>query len=385
MKHFKLKKTDGGARRGELQTAHGKVQTPFFMPIATIGAVKGAIEFKDIKKMGFEQVLSNTYHLHLRPGEKLVKKFGGLGKFMGWDGPILTDSGGFQVLSLSKIRKITENGVEFRSHIDGSKMMLTPEKVVNIQADLGVDVFMVLDECTPWPCERHYAKKSLERTTRWAKRCRDHWEKIGADKFQHLFAIVQGSTYKDLRIQSAKELVELDMPGYAIGGVVESSHKLNEVLEYTLPELPEDRPRYLMGVGTPENILEAVERGIDMFDCVLPSRDARHGKVYSSEGVFNITRAQFINDKKPIDKNCDCPTCQKYTRAYLRHLFSINDLLAMRLTTIHNLSFYSNLMKGIREAIEKGEFAKYKKQTLKKMAKNQAKSKTDGLVERGMF
>ncbi len=384
MKNFTLKVQDKNARRGELQTAHGTVQTPFFMPIATIGAVKAGIEPEDIRNIGFEIILSNTYHLHLRPGEKLIKKMGGLADFMNWNGPILTDSGGFQVLSLSKIRKITEEGVEFKSHIDGSKQFLTPEKVIEIQSDLGIDIAMVLDECTPYPCTRKYAKESLERTTRWAKRCKDHWMKIGSNKNQHLFAIVQGSVFEDLRVESAKQLVELDFPGYAVGGVVESSYKLNEVLDYTMPYLPEDKPRYLMGVGTPKDILEAVERGIDMFDCVLPTRDARHGKVFTLDGSFNISRAKYAKDENSIESECGCETCKKYSRAYLRHLFTVNEILAMRLASIHNLYFYCNLMKNIREAIENNNFESFKKETLKRLNKNKKERevKEYGLVER---
>ena len=366
---YTLKAQDGNARRGEIETTHGIVQTPFFMPIATIGAIKGGIEPEDIRTMGFELILANTYHLHLRPTDERVKKFGGLAKFMNWNGPMLTDSGGFQVFSLTKIRKIKEEGVEFRSHLDGSKIFLSPEKVVEIEANLGIDIAMVLDECTPYPCEEQYAKNSLERTTRWAQRCKDHWQKIGADKFMHLFGIVQGSTYPLLRKESAKQLVELDLPGYAIGGLAvgEPNEEMYKVLDYTVPELPEEKPRYLMGVGTPENILEAVERGIDMFDCVLPTRNARHGKVFTSTGAYNIAKGKWADDERPIDEDCDCPTCKKYTRAYVRHLFNANEILAMRLATIHNLHFYSNLMKGIRKSIEEENFTEFKKQTLEKL------------------
>lgn len=369
---FTLKTQDGKARRGEIQTSHGVVQTPFFMPIATIGAIKGGVEPDDIRAMGFELILANTYHLHLRPTDARVKQFGGLAKFMNWNGPMLTDSGGFQVFSLTDIRKITEEGVEFQSHLDGAKIFLSPEKVVEIEANLGIDIAMVLDECTPYPCEEKYAKQSLERTTRWAERCKTHWKKIEADKFMHLFAIVQGSTYEHLRKESARQLVAIDFPGYAIGGLAvgEPNEKMYEVLDYTVSELPENKPRYLMGVGTPENILEAVDRGIDMFDCVLPTRNARHGKVFTSTGTYNITRGKWADDVRPIDENCDCHTCTKYSRAYVRHLFHANEILAMRLSTLHNLHFYATLMKNIRSNIEAGTFQEFKNTTLEQLASN---------------
>lgn len=368
---FTLKNQDGKARRGEIKTTHGVVQTPFFMPIATIGAIKGGVEPSDIKDMGFELILANTYHLHLRPGDERVKELGGLTKFMSWNGPMLTDSGGFQVFSLTKIRKITEEGVTFQSHLDGSKIELTPEKVMEIEANLGIDIAMVLDECTPYPCEEKYAKQSLERTTRWAERCKKHWKKIGADSFMQLFAIVQGSTFPHLRKESAKQLTALDFPGYAIGGLAvgEPNEMMYSILDETLPELPENKPRYLMGVGTPENILEAVSRGVDMFDCVLPTRNARHGKVFTSSGEINITRSSHANDLEPIDTECDCHTCKNYSRAYVRHLFHAKEILAMRLATIHNLHFYSNLMKGIRKSIEENKFEEFKKETLEKLRK----------------
>lgn len=374
---FTLKNQDGKARRGEIKTTHGVVQTPFFMPIATIGAIKGGVEPSDIKDMGFELILANTYHLHLRPGDERVKELGGLAKFMSWNGPMLTDSGGFQVFSLTKIRKITEEGVTFQSHLDGSKIELTPEKVMEIEANLGIDIAMVLDECTPYPCEEKYAKQSLERTTRWAERCKKHWKKIGADAFMQLFAIVQGSTFPHLRKESAKQLTALDFPGYAIGGLAvgEPNEMMYSILDETLPELPENKPRYLMGVGTPENILEAVSRGVDMFDCVLPTRNARHGKVFTSSGEFNITRASQADDLGPIDAECDCHTCKNYSRAYVRHLFHAKEILAMRLATIHNLYFYGNLMKGIRKSIEENRFEEFKKETLEKLGNEHLQKK----------
>lgn len=361
---FKLKTTDGKARRGELKTAHGVLQTPFFMPVATQGAFKGGVSAQDIEDLDGQIILSNTYHLHLRPGEKIVKKMGGLHGMMNWDKPTLTDSGGYQVFSLSDMRKITIEGATFKSHLNGDKIFLSPEKAIEIQNNLGADIIMVLDECTPYPCDKEYVEKSLEITHNWAKRCKDFHK----NKDQLLFGIVQGSTYEDLRIQSAEYLKTLDFNGYAIGGLAvgEPAEEMYKMIEVVEPHLPEDKPRYLMGVGTPENILEAVERGIDMFDCVMPSRNARHGTIFTSNGLLRMKNANHKEDLNPLDKDCNCPVCKRYSRGYIRHLFNAGEILAMRLATLHNLSFYINLTKRIRENIEKGTFAEFKGDFLEK-------------------
>jgi len=359
-KSYTLLKQDGAARRGVFHSFHGDVQAPFFMPIATVGAIKGGIEAMEVRGLGFELILSNTYHLHVRPGEERVQAFGGLANFMGWDGPILTDSGGFQAWSLAKMNQIDEQGIRFRSHVDGSKIELNPEKVVEIQHKLGIDVAMVLDECTDYPCTHEVAKKSMERSMRWAERCRDHWLKTGADQSMHLFGIVQGSFFADLREQSAKALAALDLPGYAIGGVVVDFTRTPEAILPAIPHLPQDKPRYLMGVGTPLDILNGVELGIDMFDCVLPTRNGRHGKVFTTRGEVNLTAGKWKDSHEPVDAENDCEVSRKYTRGYLRHLFQVGESLAGRLATLHNLSFYGNLMKGIRKSIEEGRFAEFK-------------------------
>jgi len=382
---FKLIKKDKNsfARLGKLRTGHGTIQTPCFMPIATCASIK-SLDSIEMEKLDADIILGNTYHLYLRPGDKIIKKLGGLHGFMNWQKPILTDSGGYQVFSLSDIREITEKGVRFRSHIDGSYHMLTPEKSVDIQLNLGSDIIMVLDECAPYPATKEYIEKSLEMTTRWAKRCLNYFEdqrskikdqnhnlKLKNKKLSPLlFCIVQGGTYKDLREKSAKQLLELNFDGYAIGGVSvgEPSEKMFGVVDWTAHLLPEDRPRYLMGVGKPEEIIGSVARGIDMFDCVIPSRNARHGTLYKfknqkskikisrSPGEFyeilRITNSKFKVDNSPIDKNCGCFTCKNYSRAYLRHLFVSKELLAYRLATIHNLNFYLELMKRIRNSIK---------------------------------
>lgn len=362
------------ARRGKLFTPHGVINTPFFMPIATKAAVKN-LTVDEIRDLKSEIILSNTYHLYLRPGDKLVKQAGGLHKFMNWNGPILTDSGGYQVFSLSKMRKITEEGVTFKSYIDGSSHLLTPEKSISIQINLGSDIIMVLDECPPYPASRKYIKDSLELTTRWAKRCKEYFNNNIISPLNHplLFGIVQGGVYKDLRIKSASQLLGLDFDGYAIGGLAvgEPRDKMYNILKWVVSRLPENKPRYLMGLGRPEEIVEAVKSGIDMFDCVIPTREGRHGKIFifnkkvnlakkiswqSLTGKFyspiQITNSRFIKDFAPLDKNCSCYTCQNnYTRAYIRHLFMTNEPLGMRLATIHNLNFYLELMRNIRKII----------------------------------
>ncbi len=358
---FKLEKTSGHARSGTLKTSHGDIQTPFFMPIATAGAIKG-LTTDEIKDLGGQILLSNTYHLHLRPGEDTVEKAGGLHKFMNWNGPILTDSGGYQIFSLAKIRKLKDDGVEFQSHLDGKKIFLTPEKAIEIQMKLGSDIIMVLDECPAADKDKKYVEKSLKLTTQWAARCKKFHESRDTEHESRLFGIVQGGMHPDLRKQSAKELVDIGFDGYAIGGlsVGEPNEVMYEMLDTTVPHLPKDKPRYLMGVGTPEDILEAVSRGIDMFDCVLPTRNARHGYLFTSTGIVRIKNEQYKEDFSPLDPNCDCYTCQNFTKAYLRHLFMANEILSIRLNTLHNIAFYLNLMSDIRKAIEEDRFDEFK-------------------------
>lgn len=338
-----------GARLGRVHTPHGSFDTPAFMPVGTQASVKG-MSPDEVKETGAGILLSNTYHLYLRPGHELVKEAGGLHKFMNWDRPILTDSGGFQVFSLGDLRKITEEGVAFRSHLDGSKHFLSPEKVIEIENALGADIIMAFDECIPYPADREYSKKSLERTTRWAKRCKEAHKDT---ERQSLFGIVQGGMYEDLRRQSVSELLELDFPGYAIGGlsVGEPAELMYQMLDVTAPLLPYDKPRYLMGVGTPDYLIEGAIRGIDMFDCVLPTRIGRNGTCLTSQGKLIVRDAKYARDFSPIDPECDCYACKNYTRAYVRHLIKVNEILGVRLTTWHNLRFLQNLMKGVRQAI----------------------------------
>ncbi|MBR5543656.1 MAG: tRNA guanosine(34) transglycosylase Tgt [Oscillospiraceae bacterium] len=360
---FNLLKTEGRARRGTFTTPHGTVQTPVFMNVATLGAIKGALDAQDLRDIGCQVALSNTYHLHLRPGEDVVKNMGGLHKFMNWQGPILTDSGGFQVFSLSTLRKIDEEGVTFASHIDGRRIFMSPESSMQIQSALGSDIAMAFDECIENPAPYDYVKRSCERTTRWLSRCKDELEKLNkkedcVNPGQMLFGINQGGTYDDLRVQHMIEIAKLDLPGYAIGGLAvgESHEEMYRIIDSVEPHMPKDKPRYLMGVGTPTNIIEAVARGVDFFDCVLPARNARHGHLYTEDGCINLNNEKYKEDTSPIDTHCDCYVCRNYTRAYLRHLFRAKEMLAMRLAVLHNLHFYNKLMERIRQALDEGTF-----------------------------
>lgn len=363
---FKLIKTEGNARRGEFVTPHGTVQTPAFMNVATCGAIKGGISALDLKDLKCQVQLCNTYHLHLRPGDDKVKQLGGLHKFTRWDGPILTDSGGFQVFSLAKLRNIKEEGVYFNSHIDGRKIFMGPEESMQIQSNLGSTVAMAFDECVENPSPYDYTKSSVERTTRWLKRCIAEMKRLNSldgtiNKKQMLFAINQGGIFNELRIEHMKEIAELELDGYAIGGLAvgESTEKMYEIIECVEPFAPKNKIRYLMGVGTPVNIIEAVARGVDIFDCVMPSRNARHGQLFTWEGIRNLNNAKYETDDRPIDEHCDCPTCKSFSRAYIRHLLKSGEMLGMRLAVMHNLYFYNNLMEIIRAELDKGSFGEF--------------------------
>ena len=363
---FKLIKTEGTARRGEFTTVHGTVQTPAFQNVATCGAIKGGLSAYDLKDINCQVQLCNTYHLHVRPGDKLIKDLGGLHKFTGWDGPILTDSGGFQVFSLAKLRKIKEEGVTFNSHIDGKKIFMGPEESMQIQSNLGSTIAMAFDECVKNPAEYKYAKESIARTTRWLIRCKNEMERLKQlpdtiNKNQLLFGINQGATFDDLRVEHMKEIAELDLDGYAIGGLAvgEPKEDMYRIISAVEPYMPADKIRYLMGVGTPGNILEAVKRGVDLFDCVMPSRNARHGHLFTDAGIININNKKYEKDNLPIDPTCNCPTCQRHSRAYIRHLFKAQEILAMRLCVMHNLYFYNNLMTKIREALDNDTFEEF--------------------------
>ncbi|HIR10683.1 MAG TPA: tRNA guanosine(34) transglycosylase Tgt [Candidatus Fimenecus excrementavium] len=366
---FTVLKQEGTARRGEFQTVHGTVQTPAFMNVATAGAIKGAVSAFDLKDIGCQVQLCNTYHLHVRPGDKLIKELGGLHKFTGWDGPILTDSGGFQVFSLAKLRKIREEGVHFNSHVDGRKIFMGPEESMQIQSNLGSTIAMAFDECVQNPAPYTYAKASCERTVRWLVRCKAEMQRLNAlegtiNPHQMLFGINQGCTFDDLRIENMKQIAELDLDGYAIGGLAvgEPKEDMYRIISAVEPFMPQNKPRYLMGVGTPGNILEGVSRGVDLFDCVMPSRNARHGQLFTKKGIININNEKYKKDLSPIEEGCNCPTCQNHSRAYIRHLFKAGEMLAMRLCVMHNLYFYNTLMKEIRDALDNGTFREFKEQ-----------------------
>lgn len=366
---FTVLKQEGTARRGEFQTVHGTVQTPAFMNVATAGAIKGAVSAFDLKDIGCQVQLCNTYHLHVRPGDKLIKELGGLHKFTGWDGPILTDSGGFQVFSLAKLRKIREEGVHFNSHVDGRKIFMGPEESMQIQSNLGSTIAMAFDECVQNPAPYTYAKASCERTVRWLVRCKAEMQRLNAlegtiNPHQMLFGINQGCTFDDLRIENMKQIAELDLDGYAIGGLAvgEPKEDMYRIISAVEPFMPQNKPRYLMGVGTPGNILEGVSRGVDFFDCVMPSRNARHGQLFTKKGIININNEKYKKDLFPIEEGCNCPTCQHHSRAYIRHLFKAGEMLAMRLCVMHNLYFYNTLMKEIRDALDNGTFREFKEQ-----------------------
>ncbi len=364
---YKLIKTEGTARRAEFETVHGTVQTPAFMNVATAGAIKGGLDADDLKKVGCQVMLSNTYHLHVRPGDDLVYELGGLHKFTGWDGPILTDSGGFQVFSLAKLRKIKEEGVNFNSHVDGRHIFMGPEESMQIQSHLGSTIAMAFDECVENPAEYSYSKQSCDRTVRWLKRCKAEMDRLNSleetiNKNQLLFGINQGCTFDDIRIEHMKQIADLNLDGYAIGGLAvgEPKEDMYRIISAVEPYMPKDKIRYLMGVGTPGNIIEAVSRGVDLFDCVMPSRNARHGHLFTHEGIININNEKYRKDTDPIEKGCQCPTCQKHSRAYIRHLFKAGEILAMRLCVIHNLYFYNTLMSEIRDSLDNGTFEQYK-------------------------
>ncbi len=368
MAEYKIIKTEGRAKRAEFKTVHGTVQTPVFMNVGTAAAIKGAVSTLDLKDIGCQIELSNTYHLHVRPGDELIHKLGGIHKFMNWDRPVLTDSGGFQVFSLAGLRKIKEEGVTFHSHVDGRIIFMGPEESMRIQSHLGSTIAMAFDECPPAKAERSYVQPSVDRTTRWLIRCNEELKRLNTledtvNKDQLLFGINQGAVYDDIRIEHAKVISELDLDGYAVGGLAvgETHEEMYRILDSTVPFLPKDKPTYLMGVGTPVNIVEAVDRGVDFFDCVYPSRNARHGALYTHKGRLNIKNAKYACDDRPIEEGCQCPACKNYSRAYIRHLMIAGEMLAMRLCVLHNLYFYNHMMEEIRGALDEGNFAGFKK------------------------
>lgn len=371
---YKVLKTDGKAKRAEMKTVHGTIQTPVFMNVGTVAAIKGAVSTDDLREIGCQVELSNTYHLHVRTGDKLIKEMGGIREFMNWDRPVLTDSGGFQVFSLAKLRKIKEEGVSFNSHIDGHKIFMGPEESMQIQSNLGSTIAMAFDECIENPSPRDYVQKSVDRTTRWLVRCKNEMAQLNSlpdtvNKEQLLFGINQGGTYDDIRINHAKAIAGLNLDGYAIGGLAvgETHEEMYRIIDSVVPNLPADKPVYLMGVGTPANILEAVDRGVDFFDCVYPSRNGRHGHVYTRFGKLNLFNAQYEKDARPIEEGCGCPACRSYSRAYIRHLLKAKEMLGMRLCVLHNLYFYNHLMEQIREAIDEGRYSEFKKETLESL------------------
>ena len=364
---YKLIKQEGHARRGEFTTPHGTVQTPVFMNVGTQGAIKGALSAADLKNIGCQIELSNTYHLHVRPGDGLIKDMGGLHKFMTWDGPILTDSGGFQIFSLAKLRKITEEGVKFNSHVDGRHIFMGPEESMRIQSNLGSDIAMAFDECIKIPSPREYVQRSCDRTYRWLQRCKAAITEYNSmddavNPGQMLFGINQGTVFHDIRIEHMKKIAELDLPGYAIGGLAvgETHQEMYDTIEAVEEYMPKDKPRYLMGVGTPSNIIESVARGVDFFDCVMPARNGRHGHLFTWGGVINIKNEKYARDEQPIDPQCDCPVCRRYSRAYIRHLFKAEEMLAMRFAVMHNLYFYNSLMQRIRDSLDAGNFDSFR-------------------------
>ena len=376
---YELLKTEGRAKRGRFHTVHGVIETPVFMNVGTVAAIKGAVSTDDLREIKCQVELSNTYHLHVRTGDKIIKELGGLHRFMNWDRPILTDSGGFQVFSLAGIRKIKEEGVTFNSHIDGRKIFMGPEESMQIQSNLGSTIAMAFDECPPALAERKYVEDSVARTTRWLHRCKEEMARLNSlddtiNKEQLLFGINQGAIFNDIRIEHAKQIAELDLPGYAVGGLAvgESHEQMYDVLDNVVPYLPQNKPTYLMGVGTPANILEAVDRGVDFFDCVYPSRNGRHGHVYTNHGKLNLFNQKYERDMSPIEEGCGCPACRKYSRAYIRHLLKAKEMLGMRLCVLHNLYFYNTMMEEIRDALDAGEFAAYKKRKLESMEQGEA-------------
>ncbi|MDE7324080.1 MAG: tRNA guanosine(34) transglycosylase Tgt [Lachnospiraceae bacterium] len=371
---YKLLKQEGRAKRAEVTTVHGTIQTPVFMNVGTVAAIKGAVSTSDLEEIGTQVELSNTYHLHVRTGDEIIKKLGGLHRFMSWNKPILTDSGGFQVFSLAGLRKIKEEGVYFNSHIDGRKIFMGPEESMQIQSNLASTIAMAFDECPPSKADRQYVTSSVERTTRWLERCKNKIDILNSlentiNKKQMLFGINQGAIYADIRIEHAKRISELDLDGYAVGGLAvgETHEEMYHILEETVPYLPKDKPTYLMGVGTPANILEGVERGIDFFDCVYPTRNGRHGHLYTNHGKINLFNAKYELDERPIEEGCGCPACQRYSRAYIRHLLKAKEMLGLRLCVLHNLYFYNTMMTEIRDALDAGAFAVYKKCKLERM------------------